>query len=138
VNPLNRLLLGRGQIDERLRAELTAADLILLEEGLTGSITYRNYRVPGQYSSWRKAAVSGAVAVTPQRLVVWAGKGKHIDIPLAGPWRDALEVTAEQGDRICFAYDAARFSPSRSGTVQVRLRTPNAARIAALLAPSRP
>ena len=114
---------------------MTAEGPLFLEEGLPGSITYRNYRAPGQRSSLRKDATSGAIAVTPQRLVVWAGRGKNIDIPLDHPLRTAVQVTVDRPDRICFVYDASRFSTERSGTVEVRLRTTQAAQVANLLEP---
>lgn len=109
------------------------AHRFVLEEVLAGSVTYRNYRAPGQRSSWRKEAVSGAIAVSSRRLVVWAGRGKHIDVPLVGPFLATIDIAVEAPDRVRFAYDAGRFSPDRSGTVEVRLRIPHAARVADLL-----
>jgi hypothetical protein len=137
VNSLRRVLPGSGRLAEELRAALTAEGLVLLEENLTGSITYRNYRAPGQRSSLKKEAISGAIAVTASRLVVWTGRSKHIDVPLNHPLRAAIEVSYDPPDRVRFAYDAAAFGPSRSGQVEVRLRTPQAAHIADLLAAAR-
>jgi hypothetical protein len=128
-------MLGSGRLPDDLRAALTAEGPLFLEEGLPGSITYRNYRAPGQRASLRKDATSGAIAVTPRRLVVWAGRGKNIDVPLDHPLRTAVQVTVAEPDRICFAYDASRFSTERSGTVEVRLRTRQAAQVASLLWP---
>jgi hypothetical protein len=54
VNSLRRVLPGSGRLAEELRAALTAEGLVLLEENLTGSITYRNYRAPGQRSSLKR------------------------------------------------------------------------------------
>ncbi|MDT3440290.1 MULTISPECIES: hypothetical protein [unclassified Pseudofrankia] len=135
MNALRRMLFGAGQLPADLRATLEAEGLVLLEEGLTGSITYRNYRAPGQRSSWRKEAVSGAIAVSAGRLVVWAGRGKHIDVPLASPFLTAIDIGVEPPDRVRFAYDAGKFNPTRSGTVEVRLRTPRATHVAELLTP---
>jgi hypothetical protein len=59
--------------------------------------------------------------------VVWTGRSKHIDVPLNHPLRAAIEVSYDPPDRVRFAYDAAAFGPSRSGQVEVRLRTPQAA-----------
>lgn len=133
MNPFLRLLLGSGRLPEQIRAELAAGGIVLLEEGLTGSVTYRRFRAPGQRANWRKQAVTGAVAVGADRLVVWAGHFRHIDVPLAHPVRAAIEVRAERPDRVCFAYDAAATSPDRSGRVEVRLRTPRAEHIVRLL-----
>jgi hypothetical protein len=66
--------------------------------------------------------------------VVWTGRAKHVDVPLSHPLRAAIEVSLDPPDRVRFAYDAAAFGPSQSGQVEVRLRTPQAAHIADLLA----
>jgi len=136
VNPWRRALPGSGRLPDDLRATLTAEGLVLLDEELTGSITYRNYRAPGQYSGWKKEATSGAIALTPGRLVVWTGRSKHIDVALDHPLRAAIEVSLDGPGRVRFAYEAQAFGPSRSGHVEVRLRTQHAARIAELLTPT--
>ena len=133
VHLLRRLLTGSGRLPPDLRAELVAEQPLLLEEGLPGSITLRHYRAPGQRAGWKKRAISGAIAVTPHRLVVGVGGRKNVDIPLTHPRRSALTVVAETPDRVCIAYDAGAFDDTRSGQVEVRLRTPQAPRIAALL-----
>lgn len=79
--------------------------------------------------------MSGAVAVTRRRLLVWVGGAAHIDIPLDDSRRAVLEVVAETSDRVCFGYDAAAFHPDRSGRVEVRFRTPAAARVVEALRP---
>jgi hypothetical protein len=134
VNPLRRLLTGAGLFPAELRAGLDAEGVMALDEGLPGSITYRDYRAPGRRSSYRKEAVTGAIAVTGQRLVVWAGRGKQIDVPLIHPSRALIDVGLDGPDRISFGYDAGRFSDSRCGTVEIRLRTPKAGHIAELVA----
>lgn len=125
--------LGSGRLPEQLRAELAAEGLVLLEEELIGSVTYRRYRAPGEWASWRKEAAAGAIAVTAGRLVVWAGRMRHIDVPLAHPVRATIEVVVDRPDRVCFAYEAGTTNSSRSGRVEVRLRTAQAGRVAQLL-----
>jgi hypothetical protein len=133
VKPLRRALLGSGRLSDQFRDALSAEGMLLLEEELPGSITYRNYRAPGRYSSWKKEPTSGAIAITASRLVVWTGKSKHIDLPRSGPLRTAVEVTLDGADHVRFGYDAGRFSAERSGQVEVRLRTSQAARIVGFL-----
>lgn len=133
VGLLRRALLWSGQLPRELRSEIVVEEPLVLEEGLAGSVTYRNFRAPGQYSNWRKDPVSGAIAVTNQRLVVWAGRFRHIDVPHGHPLRAVIEVAAERPHRICFAYDAGAGNPSRSGRVEVRLRTAQATHVAELL-----
>ena len=125
--------MGAGEFPAELRASLDAEGIMALDQGLPGSITYRNYRAPRQYSSYRKEAMNGAIAVTGQRLVVWAARSKQIDVPLVHPSRALIDVQQVAADRIGFSYDAAKFSDQRSGTVEIRLRTPNVAHLCELL-----
>jgi hypothetical protein len=136
VNPLRRLLLGSGRLPAELGAALALEDLVLLAEELSGSITVRGHRTSLRQSLWRREPISGAIAVTARRLVVWAGRSKHIDVPLTHPLRAAIEVAVDRPDCVRFAYDAAAFDASRSGRVELRLRTAQAARVAELLATS--
>jgi hypothetical protein len=133
VNPLRRLLLGSGKVPVQLRAELVTEGLILLEEGLDGSITYHNYRAQGRFSGWRKVGIAGAVALTGRRLVVWGNGSRQIDVPLDSPLRSALTVSLEVPETLCFAYDASAFNADRSGTVEVRLRSPAATTVMELM-----
>jgi len=135
MKSLRNMMLGSGRLPDDLRAASTAEGVEFLEEGLPGSITYRNYRAPGQRTSLRKEATTGAILVTSQRLVVWAGRGKNIDVPLDHPLRAAIDVRLDGPDRICFAYDAGEFSTERSGMIEVRLRTDQAAQVAEILKP---
>jgi hypothetical protein len=127
--------MGDGLLPPALRASLTVGDdIVFLAEGLTGSVTRSNFRAPGKRAAWERSAVSGAIAITSRRLVVWAGRYKHIDIPLDHPMRAAIEIVADRPDRVVFAYDIGATHPDSSGQVLVRLHTPDAARVVALTA----
>jgi hypothetical protein len=135
VNPLRRLMLGSGRLPVQVRALLATEGVVLLDERLSGSITYRNYHAPGTSSTFRRVAVSGAIVVTNERLVVWAAKGKAVDVPLRDPLRAAITVipTGNPTDGLTFRYDAAAFSPDRRGTVEVHFRTAAAVAVLQLL-----
>jgi hypothetical protein len=132
LRPLRRLFLGRGRLPEPLRAQILADDVLLLEEGLFGSVTYRHYRAPGKRMSFAKHATSAAIAITSTRLVVWAGGMKQIDVPDAHPLRTTINVRLETPGRVRFTYDAGATNTALSGQVDVRLHTGRAARIAEL------
>jgi len=136
---LHRTFLGDGRIPADFRAQLAAEQFLLVEEDLGGSLTFRNYRAPGRRSSLEKFAIAGAIAITRQRVVVWISggkpgvKGKHMDVPLTDPRIRGIEVTTDGPDKVCIAYDPHQFRPDTSGRVEVRLKTPRAAEIVALL-----
>jgi hypothetical protein len=71
---LRRLLLGSGRFPEELGTALRAEGFEVLEEGLPGSVTFRDYRAPGKRYSLRKVAVNGSIALTARRIVVWYGR----------------------------------------------------------------
>jgi hypothetical protein len=116
-----------GRIDEPLRSELASEGIYLLEERLWGTVTYRDYRAPGRYSSFRKELVRGAVVITSRRFLVWTGRAKHVNVPLRPPL--PVAVALDGPERVVVGYDAGRFRPERSGRVEIRLRTPSAGRI---------
>jgi hypothetical protein len=114
-----------------LRDSLAAEGLCMLAEGLSGTIRYRDYRARGQASPQRRrVAISGAIAMTNERLVVWDGRGRHMDLPLARPVRPTVTVSADRPDRVTFAYDARAFDRDCSGTIEIQLRTAQATLIA--------
>jgi hypothetical protein len=132
---VRRLLLGSGRMPDDLRATLDGEDVLLLEEGLYGSITYRNFRSPGRRSNWKRSGVSGGVACTARRFLVWVSRSdSHLDVPHDHPRRNAMAVTAEEADRVCIAYDAPD-GAKWSGRVELRFRTAQANRIAELFGP---
>jgi hypothetical protein len=120
------------RLPDRLRTTLTAEGLLLLDENLRGSITFRRYRAPGQYSGWERTKVFGTVAVTRRRLLVWAAHTKQVDVPFDHPRRTAVTLSVEKPDRLCIEADAGAFHPDRSGRIEYRFRTRNAATIRAL------
>jgi hypothetical protein len=136
---LRRLFLGSGRLPDDLRAQLTGEGLVLLEEELPGSITYRNYRAPRRRATLEKSAINAAIAITSQRVVVFIGggkamdRGKHMDVPFTDHRIRDLEVVAESPGKVRIAYNPAVFRPETSGRVELRLKTPHAPDIVALI-----
>ena len=133
MNRFLRLFMGAGRMPDDVKAALTADGLVLLEEGVFGSVTYRRYRAPRQYSSYLKQAVSAAIGISAHRVVVWDGRMRQVDGPPRLLLAGGLTVAAPEPDQLRISYDAARFSTDRSGSVEIRLRTTQAGRIVALL-----
>jgi hypothetical protein len=136
---LRRIFIGDGHFPPDLRAHLESEGFVLVEEDLPGSITFRNYRAPRQRSSFEKVATGGSIAITRRRIVIFlAGgrtglRGKHMDVPLDDPRIRTVEVTADGPEKVCVAYDPSKFNPATSGRVEVRLKTPRAGEIVAIM-----
>lgn len=106
---------------------------MILEEGLSGSVTFTDYRGPHFPAGSGEQPILGAIAVTRKRFVVWTGDSKHMDLPHDDPLRSRTRVSLEGPNRVRFDYDASTYVPNRSGQVSVLLATPHAARIVEFL-----
>jgi hypothetical protein len=139
VGHLRRHSSSSGLLPEQVRADLARDDVLFLEEGLRGSITHRNYRAPGQYTWLGRYPVRAALAITAGRLVIALGpRYKELDVPRAGPWERVVTATAERSGVVCVSWQVGAFHPDRSGTEEVRLRTPNAKHVAEILSLAAP
>ena len=128
---LARLLLGNGQLKPSLRAALESEGLVILEEGLSGSVRYRNFKAPGRRFHGKVTLERIGLGVSKQRLAVYcrSGRAKLIDTPFSDPRLNALDV-AVQGDTVSMRIDYSRVDvPNVSGEIAIMARTLNAANI---------
>lgn len=129
---LARLLLGSGTLKPGLRAELESEGLVLIEEGLGGSVRYKRFRAPGKRFYGKVTGERVAIGISEKRLAVYcrSGRGKLIDTAFSDPRIGALEVSLHDDDKVAFRIDYDRADvPKVSGEVTIRARTPAAARI---------
>ena len=121
-------LFGLGGIPGPLLTRLQGEGVLLLDEGVRGSATYRDFRAPGRYSRWRRQWYTSSVALTRVRLVALRRSSPIIDVPLAGGRIRRLRLSREGGDTLLVAFDAGLFHGDWSGMIEYRFRTPQAQR----------
>ena len=125
---IKRWLAKRGTLPAKLRAELEAEGLDVLEERLEGEVSYRGYTAMGQRRQSGHTATVAALALTPRRLVVHGTQGIQLD---AGP--GPVTSSVPEPGLLALAYEASDIYPSRSGSVTLRFKTPRASDIHARL-----
>jgi hypothetical protein len=128
IDWIRRRRASRGTLPDDLRAELEAEGLEFLEEKIEGNIVYRFYMVAGQRPTNGDQNVTAALALTPKRLVLRGTLGASLDAPPGTVRSEVLESGSLE-----LKYDAEDIYPTRSGSVQIVLRTPRAADIHARL-----
>jgi hypothetical protein len=116
--------LGRIPPSERLYLE--GEGLVLADEGVRGSITFKNFKAPWKRYSWRRNGFAGSIVLTEQRLVGYAFSKHVINVPVDDPHLKKLQITAEKEDCLCFSFEASDFHDDRSGSIEVRYRTERA------------
>jgi hypothetical protein len=67
---LGRLLLGSGKLRPELRAELESEGLVLLEEGVPGSVRYTHFKAPGRSFHGKVTPERMAIGISRERFVV--------------------------------------------------------------------
>jgi hypothetical protein len=125
---IKRWLASRGGLPQKLKAELEAEGLELLEERLEGEVSYRGYEAMGQRPRSGHQSTLCALGLSERRLVVHGTQGVQLE---AAPGPVASSV--EEPGVLTLAYEAGDIYPTRSGSVKLRLRTPRADDIQATL-----
>jgi hypothetical protein len=118
---LKRWLANRGGLPAKLRAELEAEGLELLEERLRGEVSYRAYEAMGQRPTSGHQSTIASLALTPRRLVVQGTQGVQLQAR-PGP----VTSTVDEPEVLTLSYEAGDIYPTRSGSVTIRLHTPRA------------
>ena len=119
-------LFGIGKIPEQFLATLKTEGILALDEGIKGSITYRDFRAPGKYAAWRRQWFTGSIILTQVRLVSVISLSQAIDVPLADERIRRMRFTVEKASTLLIAFDPSLFNPGWSGTMEYRFRTTEA------------
>jgi hypothetical protein len=111
--------------------QLQVEGIIVLEDGVGGSITYRDFRAPGRYSGWRRVGMKASVVLTRVRLMAMnhsavGGSSPIIDVPLTDPRIRKLTASEKKKGVLSIEFDVAIFHNDWSGTIEYRFRTPQA------------
>lgn len=126
---LARLLLGDGSLDPNVKAALESEGLVLLEEGLRGSVRYRRFKAPGRRHHGKVTGERIALAISEERFVVHCRSGRTslVDSSFTNPLFAAVDVTLEGTDSVSIRIDYDRAGlPGISGEVTIVVSTPHA------------
>jgi hypothetical protein len=121
-------LFGVGRIPKLIGDRLRMEGIVIADEGIPGSVTYRDFRAPGRYSSWRKQAFIGSVVVTNIRLVALMSSRFVVDVPFTDERIRQLQISRDR-DRLLIALDAGLFHDDWSGAIEYRFQTSQATEI---------
>ncbi len=116
-------IFGIGKIREPLLSELKNENIIASDEGIRSTITYKNFRAPGRYSNWKRRWLTGAPAVTEKRLILQQFSTPAVDILFTDERFQQIEISAETGDCLLFAFHPALFLENSSGEIELRFHT---------------
>lgn len=108
--------------------------IVLMDEAVKGSVTYRDFSAPGKRDLWRRQWYVGSIALTKVRLLTLSGNNPTINVPLTDERIRAMRYSLEKGSAVlCIGFDASLFHEDWSGTIEYRYRTSEAPRFLELL-----
>lgn len=110
------------------RSQLQPEGIVLFEEDVKGSMTFRNFRSPGTYYSWRKVLITSLIASTKTRLLALKGSSPIINVPFTDERLRQMKFSLEGEKTLLVAFDANLFQPEWSGEIEYRFKTPRARR----------
>ncbi len=119
-------LFGLGKIPKRYASTLESEGIILIDIGIGGSITLRNFRAPGQWSSWGRNWFTGCVVITERTFAAFALIRPVIYVPIDDEHLKKLDCSVKKGPVLCVDFDAGAFNEKWSGSIECQFKTPKA------------
>jgi hypothetical protein len=119
-------LFGFGKIPKALLPVLQQEGIILLDEGIGGSITFRNFRAPGKRYGLRRSWFTGSIVVTEKRFAAFQYSKPVINVPLDPEWLKMLDCSLKSEETLCVSFDPSHFHEGWSGSIECRFSTPKA------------
>jgi hypothetical protein len=116
-------LFGAGKIPEHVTAQLKGEGMLLLDEGVKGSVTYIDFRSPGRYSNWKRQWYTASIALTEVRLLGLRYSQTIINVPLTDERIRRMQFSLSESDTLLVAFDASLFHADWSGKIEYRFRT---------------
>jgi hypothetical protein len=110
------------------KSQLQPEGIVLFEEDVKGSMTFRNFHSPGRYANWRKVLITSLVALTKTRLLALKGSSPIINVPFTDERLRQMKFSLEGEKTLLVAFDANLFQPEWSGEIEYRFKTSQARR----------
>ena len=133
MKPNHKTLLYRlfriGKIPKVVADQIQKEGVLLQDEGIGGSITFRNFRAPGRRHGWKRTWFTGSIVLTKDHFLAFNFSKPVIGLSWAEDALKELNCSLEKENILCVKFDASTFNEDWSGDVEVRFRTPLAKQI---------
>ena len=118
-----------GRIPQDLRPILEQEGIELVDEGVWGSVRFKNFRAPGKRYQGRINGFTGSVVVTRRRFAAFSAFRSIVDLPFDDARFARLSCSLHREHTLSVRFDPALFDPQHSGSIELRIKTPLAAAI---------
>ncbi len=116
-------LFGAGRIPKAMLPILQQEGIVLLDEGIGGSIIFRNFRAPGKRYSYRSNWFTGSLVLTGIRFAGFQYSKPIINVPLEEKWLNELDCSVRREKTLSVSFDSSAFHEDWSGMIECRFST---------------
>ncbi len=117
-------LFGIGKMPADVKAEFEREGVLFSDEGIRGTVTYKNFRGGGRISNWKRQWFAAAIVLTQERLAAYRLRQPIIDVSLDDPRLKEIDLSIEEPETLAVCFDADLFHPDWKGRIEYRFRTP--------------
>jgi hypothetical protein len=122
-------IFGLGKIPKRMLPALKEEGIVLIDEGISGSITFRNFRAPRRYYGRKWSWITGSLVLTGKRFAAFTFYpyfNPIINIQLDDERLKKLHCSLKENRTLCILFDPSSFKEGWSGSIKCRFSTPKA------------
>jgi hypothetical protein len=119
-------LLRIGAIPKKLRPIFDAERIVVGDEGMSGSLIYRNVKGPGKRFINRAEGFSGCLLVTKKRIVCFTYWKRQINIAVDDQRVSEISVEIPQKNVLSISFESSAFREKWEGIMEFRFKTEKA------------
>jgi hypothetical protein len=119
-------LFGLGKIPKRYAPTLHDEGIVLIDEGIGGSITLRNFKAPGRRHWLKRSWFTGSLVLTEKTFAAFGFIRPLVYVPLAHERFSELDYSVIDDNILFITFDPSAFHEKWSGTIEIRFKTPKA------------
>ena len=119
-------LFGLGKIPAKYLPIIKEEGIVLIDEGISGRVTFRNFRAPGRRYSFRRNWFSGSLVITKKHFLGFSYFREIIGIPLDDKLMKELDVKLENENILLISFDVSVFHEGWKGEIEYRYSFPQA------------
>lgn len=115
---------GIGKIPSTVRKALESEGIVLMDEGITGKVYFRNYKAPGKRFTRKTSLFTGSVVITRRRFAAFAFSRKIADFPMKKSSVQKVKFRESKPGVLTMGFNAEDFDQNSSGRVEFSFKTP--------------
>lgn len=116
-------LFGLGKFPKAMVPILEREGIVLEDQGVSGSVTFRKFRAPGRIYSYRRSGLVGSLVITNLRFAAFGFSKPLVNLPLKKGKLGLLELSVPKRNKFLVKFNAGDFHEGWKGTIECRFST---------------